>query len=305
MTAPITLAYSPKYLDWTGSHASPQRAHLAVEHIKARAAVEGIDIRSITPRLDKKGARDALQTVHSAQYIDKVFAGQDTAHADTVLQGRTATIMFQGTRVLVEQIEADGFKSQVYFNPQGAKHHAMRSHSSGFCVFNDHAWAAHHFAEMGLKVAYLDWDAHHGDGVEALTKRSPQIMTASIHQHGIFPGTGNRSMQKYNALNYPLYAGDGDTELIEAMEDALYAIHDFEPDVLLVAAGADGYTADPLAQLEYTLDGFTEAAKLTGQFANDLGIPVLVGGAGGYTPLTYTPIIWSEVVHTIHRELTN
>ena len=303
MTAPITLAYSPKYLDWTGSHASPQRAHLAVEHIKARATVEGIDIRSITPRLDKKGARDALQTVHSAQYIDKVFAGQDTAHADSVLQGETATIMFQGTRVLVEQIEADGFKSQVYFNPQGAKHHAMRSHSSGFCVFNDHAWAAQHFAAQGLKVAYLDWDAHHGDGVEALTKRSPQILTASIHQHGIFPGTGNRTMQKYNALNYPLFAGDGDAELVEAVEDALYAIHDFEPDVLLVAAGADGYTADPLAQLEYTLDGFTEAAKLTGQFANDLGIPVLVGGAGGYTPLTYTPIIWSEVVHTIHREL--
>lgn len=305
MTAPITLAYSPKYLDWTGSHASPQRAHLAVEHIKARAAVEGIDIRSITPRLDKKGARDALQTVHSAQYIDKVFAGQDTAHADSVLQGETATIMFQGTRVLVEQIEADGFKSQVYFNPQGAKHHAMRSHSSGFCVFNDHAWAAQHFAAQGLKVAYLDWDAHHGDGVEALTKRSPQILTASIHQHGIFPGTGNRSMQKHNALNYPLFAGDGDAELVEAVEDALYAIHDFEPDVLLVAAGADGYVTDPLAQLEYTLDGFTEVAKLTGQFANDLGIPVLVGGAGGYTPLTYTPIIWSEVVHTIHRELNN
>ena len=305
MTAPITLAYSPKYLDWTGSHASPQRAHLAVEHIKARAAVEGIDIHSITPRLDKKRARDALQTVHSAQYIDKVFAGQDTAHADSVLQGETATIMFQGTRVLVEQIEADCLTPQVYFNPQGAKHHAMRSHSSGFCVFNDHAWAAQHFAAQGLKVAYLDWDAHHGDGVEALTKRSPQILTASIHQHGIFPGTGNRTMQKYNALNYPLFAGDGDAELVEAVEDALYAIHDFEPDVLLVAAGADGYVTDPLAQLEYTLDGFTEAAKLTGQFANDLGIPVLVGGAGGYTPLTYTPIIWSEVVHTIHRELTN
>ncbi len=71
-------------------------------------------------------------------------------------------------------------------------------------------------------------------------------------------------MQKYNALNYPLFAGDGDAELVEAVEDALYAIHDFEPDVLLVAAGA-----------------------------------------GGYTPLTYTPVIWSEVVHTIHRELKN
>ncbi len=305
MTAPITISYSPKYLNWTGSHASPQRAHLAVEHIKARATVEGIDIRSITPRLDKKLARDALQTVHSAQYIDKVFAGQDTAHADSVLQGETATIMFQGTRVLVEQIEADGLTPQVYFNPQGAKHHAMRSHSSGFCVFNDHAWAAHHFADQGLKVAYLDWDAHHGDGVEALTKRSPQIMTASIHQYGIFPGSGNRSIQRSNALNYPLFAGDGDVELVEAVEDALYAIHEFEPDVLLLAAGADGYVTDPLASLEYTLDGFAEVAKLTGQFAKDMGIPVLVGGAGGYTPLTYTPIIWSEVVHTIHRELNN
>ena len=181
MTAPITLAYSPKYLDWTGSHASPQRAHLAVEHIKARAAVEGIDIRSIIPKLNRKKAKADLLLVHSEAYIDKVHAGKDKAHADSVLQGETATIMFQGTRVLVDQIEADGLTPQVYFNPQGAKHHAMRSHSSGFCVFNDHAWAAHHFAEQGLKVAYLDWDAHHGDGVEALTKRSPQILTASIH----------------------------------------------------------------------------------------------------------------------------
>ena len=305
MTAPITLAYSSQYLNWTGSHASPQRAHLAVEHIKSRAVVDHVAIEQITPKLNRKKAKADLLLVHSEAYIDKVHAGKDKAHADSLLQGDTATIMFEGTRVLAERIEADGFASQVYFNPQGAKHHAMRSHSSGFCVFNDHAWAAHHFAEQGLKVAYLDWDAHHGDGVEALTKRSPQIMTASIHQYGIFPGSGNRSIQRSNALNYPLFAGDGDVELVEAVEDALYAIHEFEPDVLLLAAGADGYVTDPLASLEYTLDGFTEVAKLTGQFAKDMGIPVLVGGAGGYTPLTYTPIIWSEVVHTIHRELNN
>ena len=94
------------------------------------------------------------------------------------------------------------------------------------------------------------------------------------------------------------------TDRSHGRADGQRTLH-IEPDVLLVAAGADGYVTDPLAQLEYTLDGFIEAAQLTGQFANDLGIPVLVGGAGGYTPLTYTPIIWSEVVHTIHRELTN
>ena len=91
-------------------------------------------------------------------------------------QGEVAALMFRGTVDLVAAIEADDFAPRVYFNPQGAKHHAQFDTSSGFCVFNDMAWAAHHFAAQGKRVAYLDWDIHHGDGVEDLTRSSASIL---------------------------------------------------------------------------------------------------------------------------------
>ena len=74
----------------------------------------------------------------------------------------------------------------------GAKHHAQYDHSSGFCVFNDFAIAADIATkDHGLKVAIIDIDAHHGDGVENLTRENPSVLTFSIHESGIFPGTGN------------------------------------------------------------------------------------------------------------------
>jgi acetoin utilization protein AcuC len=299
----ITIAYTPGYLAWEGSHASPQRARLAVEHILARTESEGIATTIIEPEFDADRIREELALVHDPAYVDGVLAGK--RGVPNKLQGKTASLMHLGTSDLVAQIEADGFKPQVYFNPQGAKHHAAKDHASGFCVFNDHAWAAQHWAAQGKKVAYLDWDAHHGDGVEALTRDNVNILTASIHQGGIFPGTGNRTSHKHRALNYPLDSGDGDVELLEAVEDALYAIRDFEPDVILLACGADGLAGDPLAQLMFTIeDGIIPAARLVGQLAKELGVPVLVGGAGGYQPFTYVPIAWAETILTIHEELT-
>ena len=303
-TTPITIGYTPKYLAWTGSHASPQRARLAVEHILARTEDQHIETRVIEPELDRERAFEELSLVHSEDFIRRVFKG-DEPGAPGKLQGTTATYMFLGTSVLVEQIEADGMKPQVYFNPQGAKHHAAYAHSSGFCVFNDMAWAAQYFAAKGLRVAYLDWDAHHGDGVEALTAKNSSILTASIHQRGIFPGTGMRTSAKNRAFNYPLEAGAGDDGLLEAVEDAIYAIRDFEPHIILLACGADGLKGDPLSSLGYSIEeGIIPASEMVGDLAHELGVPVLIGGSGGYQPFTYVPIAWAETVLTIHDALT-
>jgi len=291
----ITIGYTERYLGWTGSHASPQRARLAVEHILARTEDDGIAVTMLEPQLDQDHARDCLSLVHHADYLKRQMKGE---------QGKIATLMFLGTEILVRQIEQDGFKPQVYFNPQGAKHHAAFRNASGFCWFNDHAWAAQYFAAQGMRVAYLDWDAHHGDGVEDLTRDNPNILTASIHEWGIFPGTGKRTSHKNRTYNYPLDAGDGDAELLEAVEDALYAIRDFDPQIILLACGADGLRQDPLAGLTYTIEhGIIPAAHAVGQLAYELGVPVLVGGAGGYTPYTYVPVAWAETILAIHEEL--
>jgi acetoin utilization protein AcuC len=297
----IIIGYTPSYLGWKGSYASPRRAHLAVEHIIARAEEEGVDIEIIEPTFNRMQVAKELSRVHSKSYVANVLRGAHKEHPGQ--QGQIAALMFEGTRVLVDKIIADGFIPQVYFNPQGAKHHAGYDDSSGFCVFNDMAYAATVFTDRGLKVAYLDWDVHHGDGVEALTRNNPNVLTASIHQFGIFPGTGLKSQWKNSVFNFPMAAGDGDEEFLETVAIALEAIKDFEPDVFLLAAGADGLNEDPLGSLRYTLDGIETAATMVGKLAKELNIPVLIGGAGGYTPFTFTPLAWHTTVWAIHDEL--
>lgn len=295
----LTIAYSPEYLNWEGSHATPQRARLAVEHLRARAETSpAYVLDGVIPQFQSTVIRPALEEIHDAHYVAQLLAGLNQDHPG-VLQGRTAALMFEGTRLLTEDIIARDYAPQVWFNPQGAKHHAQYAEASGFCAFNDMAWAAQRFNLLGKRVAYLDWDAHHGDGVENLTRDFPHTLTASIHQRNIFPGTGTRHDVSHQVWNYPLHQGDGNDALLDAVFEALVEIERFSPDVLLLAIGADGHDEDPLAGLTYTLDGFIEAAAMVRDYLDQTQIPVLVGGAGGYTPLTYTPIVWAEVVRTL------
>ena len=302
----ITIGYSPLYLKWRGSHASPQRARLAVQHLLARADDDPrVTVDIIEPNLnDQNRIRRELGLVHSKRYIKDIFSGRNGEwHGSDPEQGRTAALMFEGTRILAERIVESEFAPGVFFNPQGAKHHAAFDHSSGFCVFNDMAYVANWFTQLGKKVVYLDWDVHHGDGVEALTLNNPGVLTISIHEWGIFPGTGLRSQWKKNALNFPMEAGDGDEEFLETIDIALEAIRDFEPDVFLLACGADGLKNDPLARLEYTIPGIAKAAHRVGKLCAKAGIPVLIGGAGGYQPYGETPVAWAETVWAIHEEM--
>lgn len=302
----VHIGYSPVYLQWEGSHASPMRAHLAVEHIKARAADENVTLNHINPSTsltNRNADKRRLKEIHDPKYVDAMFDGTYSAHPGE--QGSlVAPMMFAGTRALVQAMENAGMPSEVFFNPQGAKHHAAYSHSSGFCAFNDMAWAAKHFTDQGLKVAYLDWDAHHGDGVEDLTRKNKNVMTVSIHQGGIFPGTGLHSKPHAGVWNFPLEAGDGDWELTDAVDQALVLIEDFEPDVLLMAIGADGHESDPLANLKFTVEGFGQVAEMVGEYVREAGIPVLVGGAGGYQPFSYVPLIWAEVIMSLNAQIS-
>lgn len=302
----ITIGYTPEYLKWTGSQASPQRAALALAHIQARAADGEIDVKLLDPtetyELGANDTRAALREVHDHDYVDRVLGGALLGHSGD--QGRVATLMFEGTRALVKEIEERSFPNEVFFNPQGAKHHAGFAHASGFCVFNDMAWAAKHFTDQGLKVAYLDWDAHHGDGVEDLTRDNKKVTTVSIHQGGIFPGTGISSQPKKGVWNFPLREGDGDEELLHVVSRGIDIIERFQPDMLLMAIGADGLQEDPLAQLQFSIEGFGQAGAMVGEYLREAGIPVLVGGAGGYTPFSYTPLAWAEVIMAIHEQIS-
>jgi acetoin utilization protein AcuC len=173
-------------------------------------------------------------------------------------------------------------------------------------VFADFALAADIATkDFSKKVAILDFDAHHGDGTENLTAENLNILSYSIHEKGIFPGTGMSSIPEKFVYNYPL-GDEGDEGDIEKGDEALLKgvagfgrlADEFNADLIFIAAGADGHAEDPLSSLQFTIAGYEAVAKnLRKQFPNT---PILVGGAGGYLPDSRTPEVWAQFA----REMT-
>jgi acetoin utilization protein AcuC len=216
-----------------------------------------------------------------------------------------ANLFAGGTILALEYLLRDETQIAIHF--PGAKHHAQYDRSSGFCVFADFALAAQIASKRhGKRVAILDIDAHHGDGTENLTQDSDSILTYSIHEYGIFPGTGLESIPEQLVFNYPLGSSDDsgepfsdDAALLRGIEKFILIASEFQPDLIFVACGADGHKEDPLSSLKFSVDGYRQVAnKLKSAFPNT---PLLVGGAGGYLPDTRTPEVWSAFATTISQ----
>jgi acetoin utilization protein AcuC len=306
----LTVAYTPEYLDWQlgADHPTdPRRAQVSTALLAEWAEASGVAIRWMSPELDWPAVEREAGRVHDTRYVKGVRAGVCNEWTGRQVRlGEVAGLMFQGTVDLVEQMEADRANGVlgVYFNPQGAKHHAQYAAASGFCVLNDMAWAATDLTGDGLRVLYVDWDAHHGDGVEALLMDNTSAATASIHDATIFPGTGRSGHHEdVRAYNWGLPRNSGDSALTASMADVLAVADEFAPDVVLLACGADGLADDPLSSLRYTLDGLENAASMLGSWCRAAETSIVVGGAGGYQPLTQTPKAWVRTVTTLYDQL--
>ena len=262
-------------------------------------ALQMFDSMSRYPRLNcekppvKPANRADLLRVHSPEYVAEVLDqfcvfGEFDPRPD---QAHIAAL-FAGASVLGVHSLLGG-EALTAINFAGAKHHAQFDHASGFCVFNDFAICADIATkDHGLKVAIFDFDAHHGDGTENLTRDNSQVLTYSVHEGGIFPGTGKVSYPEDHVFNRSLRAGDGDTELLEATAEFIELAEEFRADIIFIAAGADGHESDPLSYLQYTEGIYHEvAALLRDAFPST---PMLIGGAGGYQPDSFTPQIWAN-----------
>lgn len=298
----LWVAYGDEYLDWQLGEThptNPERALIAVELLQASL---GSDFLMVAPDATP-GDRASLELVHKLSYIEDVLDGGVSYEWKGVRPdlGATALSMFAGTARLVEGMIAGDVR--VAFNPQGAKHHAGWAHSSGFCVFNDMAWAAMEFMDAGMKVMYIDWDAHHGDGVEDILWGTKAV-TCSIHEGGIFPGTGNTSDDKHRAYNWPLPRGAGGEAFLNCMDDIRDLADIVKPDVVLLATGADAHVTDPLSSLSFDFADYKIASFIVADIAKKTANGrVLIGGAGGYQPLTNTPMIWAQVVSDIWKSI--
>ena len=303
MKQPVYLIHSEEYKNWIFDPFHPtqgRRFNNARDLLSTSVKKEGIDLVEVLPRL---ATEVELLRVHTPAYIDEVL----NQHISTEWDGQRADLsnlaclFVGGTLTALDALLTNKTKLAIHF--PGAKHHAQADHSSGFCIFNDFAIAADIASkEHGKNIIIIDIDAHHGDGVENLTADNPKVLTFSVHQDGIFPGTGDESKPGY-LYNIPLQAGSGDKELLDAIEQIIYVIGardriwDWQPDLLFITCGADGHNEDPLTSLEYSVAGYIAVAKRLKERFPDL--PILLGGAGGYLPDTRTPEIWAEVARNL------
>jgi acetoin utilization protein AcuC len=194
-------------------------------------------------------------------------------------------------------------------NVTGGLHHAMPGRSSGFCIYNDVAVAIRWLLDNGARrVAYVDVDVHHGDGVERVFWDDPRVLTISLHETGqmLFPGTGfpqdtGGPEAPGSAVNVALPPGTADAGWLRAFHAVVPALlREFEPDVLVTQHGCDSHIEDPLAHLMLTVDGQRAAYLALHDLAHEVceGRWVVTGG-GGYAVVDVVPRAWSHLLAVV------
>jgi acetoin utilization protein AcuC len=188
----------------------------------------------------------------------------------------------------------------------GGLHHAMRANASGFCIYNDPAIAIAWLLGQGVeRIAYVDIDVHHGDGVQAAFWNDPRVLTISLHEHPatLFPGTGlptdtGGPDAEGFAVNLPLPAGTGDAGWLRAFHAVVPAlVRDFSPQILVSQHGCDTHRTDPLANLQLTIDAQRAAHAALHRLAHETaGGRWLLTGGGGYQLVQVVPRSWTHLL---------
>ena len=274
----------------------PVRLRHTYELLSAYGAFDGDTSLLVDPRA---ATERELEWVHTRDYIAAVrslSAGLATVQPERFgfsAQGDNpvypgmfdAASLSSGATLVAAELVAEK-RVDTAFSIAGGLHHAAPTHASGFCIFNDPAIAIRYFLDRGMRVAYVDVDAHHGDGVQDVFYRDDRVLTISIHESGqyLFPGTGFVSESGAEdgagySVNIPLFPYTEDEAYLWAFHEvAPPLIRAFAPDVLVTQLGIDSYHSDPITHLQLTSRGYVELIR---EFAN-LGLPWLALGGGGY-----------------------
>jgi acetoin utilization protein AcuC len=271
------------------------RLGLTYDLIEAYGLTEGDGIYTILPReadedeakaFHTAGYLETLRLADSGMWVPNLFAHGLGTPDNPVFPGVYEWAMqVAGASIQCAEEILDG-RAHRAFNPAGGLHHAMPSRASGFCHVNDAALAIHRLAAAGRRVAYVDIDAHHGDGVQEAFYRRADVLTISVHQSGqtIFPGTGfvgeiGREAGTGYSINVPLLPGAADDLYARAFDEAILPALDlFEPDVIVTQLGADAILGDLVANLRMSLRQFERAVE----GFRGLNRPWLALGGGGY-----------------------
>jgi acetoin utilization protein AcuC len=256
-----------------------------------------------------------LLTVHTEDYVDAVKAastdrrvrghGLGTPDNPTFPGMHAASALVAGASVAAAEAVWTG-RVKHAVNVAGGLHHAMPSAASGFCVYNDPAIAIKRLLELGAeRVAYVDVDVHHGDGVQAVFYDDPRVLTVSLHETplSLFPGTGFATetggpRAEGSAVNVALAPGVGDSGWLRAFHAIVPSVlRAFRPQILVSQCGADAHGLDPLADLQLSVDGQRASYLAMLALADELcdGRWVVTGG-GGYALVEVVPRAWTHLL---------
>ncbi|MDJ0385698.1 acetoin utilization protein AcuC [Streptomyces sp. G-G2] len=309
-----------KYDFGPGHPMDPVRLALTMGLVRAFGLDREMDVRA-----GKAAGDSTLRLVHRGDYVAavrEVSADPGVADGsyglgtmdDPAFHGmHEASALIAGQSVAAAEAVWRGDAAHAV-NFAGGLHHAMPGGAAGFCVYNDAALAIARLLELGAeRVAYVDVDVHHGDGVQAAFWDDPRVLTLSLHEHPrtLFPQTGwpeetGGPAAEGSAVNVALPAGTGDEGWLRAFHATVpELLADFRPQVLVTQHGADTHFEDPLAHLAVSLD----AQRAVQEACHDLAHTYADGrwlalGGGGYAIVDVVPRSWTHLVAiAAHRPL--
>ena len=306
----------------------PLRLLLAYSLFEKLGLLKSKVLEEFEPR---HATKDEILRVHALEYVEAIqklseYPSDPSVNASRYGLGLGDNPIFKGmydastlicgaSLMAAEKVLLDD-NFTIAFNPAGGLHHAMKNRASGFCIFNDIAVAIAHLKTLksDIKVAYVDIDCHHGDGVQTIFYDDPNVLTINYHQDGrtLFPGTGHVSEigegdGKGYSINFPLMPRTSDKMFLKLFRQTLPKIlAAYKPDILISQLGVDTYWEDPLTQMGFSLSVFRDIAQTlktsAKEYCQDRWLAL---GGGGYL-MNVVPRAWALfLAKMVGEELEN
>lgn len=301
--------------DFGPSHPlNPIRVDLTMRLVRALGLLDLPHVRVVRP---EPAHDDLLALVHDKDYIEAVRRVSAGPASPDLLRGlgtsdnpafagmHEAAALVAGATVAAARAVWTG-EAEHAVSVAGGLHHAMPGTASGFCIYNDPAIAIAWLLEHGAqRVAYVDVDVHHGDGVERVFWDEPRVLTISLHESGryLFPGTGfpddvGGPAALGTAVNLALPPGTEDARWLRAFHAVVPdRLEKFRPDVVVTQHGCDSHVTDPLAHLALTVDGQRASYAALHELAHRCaGGRWVATGGGGYQLVDVVPRAWAHLI---------